>query len=140
MNPDTFIKKAVEKIKININPEKIILFGSYAYGHPDISSDIDFFILLNSYEKPVKRRIKVSKLFLNREYPLDFIVYNREELSDKLEENDEFIMEIINLIQNMISLVNLIQNLIDSFSTLFQLIQDLIELIRSIFNPSHIAN
>jgi HEPN domain-containing protein len=83
MSPDIFIKKAVEKIKMSINPEKIILFGSYAYGNPDISSDIDFFILLNSYEKPVKRRIKVSKLFLDREYPLDFIVYNQEELSEE---------------------------------------------------------
>ena len=55
MNPDTSIKKAVDKIRININPEKIILFGSYAYSKPnniDIDIDIDFFILFDSYEKP----------------------------------------------------------------------------------------
>ena len=44
MNPDTSIKKAADKIRININPEKIILFGSYTYSKPN--NDIDFLYYL----------------------------------------------------------------------------------------------
>jgi len=32
------------------NPEKIILFGSYAYGHPDENSDVDLLVIKNDKE------------------------------------------------------------------------------------------
>ena len=35
------IFKIVERIKKEYHPEKIILFGSYAYGTPDKNSDVD---------------------------------------------------------------------------------------------------
>ncbi|MCJ7577566.1 MAG: nucleotidyltransferase domain-containing protein, partial [candidate division Zixibacteria bacterium] len=34
----------MEKIRKEYRPEKIILFGSYAYGKPSRDSDIDFLI------------------------------------------------------------------------------------------------
>jgi len=34
----------VERLK-SLNPDKIILFGSYAYGTPNEDSDIDIFLL-----------------------------------------------------------------------------------------------
>ena len=36
----------VEKLK-PLNPDKIILFGSYAYGTPNQDSDIDLFLVKN---------------------------------------------------------------------------------------------
>ena len=36
-------KEIIEKLK-PLNPEKIILFGSYAYGTPDANSDIDLIV------------------------------------------------------------------------------------------------
>ncbi|MBI4285708.1 MAG: nucleotidyltransferase domain-containing protein, partial [Chloroflexi bacterium] len=38
------IAEVVEKIKKEYQPEKIILYGSYAYGKPTRDSDIDLFI------------------------------------------------------------------------------------------------
>ena len=35
------ISKMVEKIVKEYHPEKIILFGSYAYGNPSKDSDVD---------------------------------------------------------------------------------------------------
>ena len=94
MGSQEYIDYVANKIIDNINPLKVILFGSYAYGTPKSNSDIDFFILMESQEKPVKRRINVSKLFLDRDYPLDFIVYNPVEYQKKIEQNDSFIKEI----------------------------------------------
>jgi predicted nucleotidyltransferase len=37
-------KEIIEKLK-PLNPEKIILFGSYAYGTPDANSDIDIYVV-----------------------------------------------------------------------------------------------
>ncbi len=62
----------IEKIKLHIieklkplNPDKIILFGSYAYGTPNKDSDIDLFIMkdikkeeIRSYKLKIRREIR----------------------------------------------------------------------------------
>ncbi|RLA84531.1 MAG: nucleotidyltransferase domain-containing protein [Epsilonproteobacteria bacterium] len=55
----------VEKLK-PLNPDKIILFGSYAYGTPTEDSDIDLFLVkddltidnIDSYELEASRNIR----------------------------------------------------------------------------------
>ena len=42
---DTKIQKVATRIAKEYNPEKIILFGSYAWGKPTFDSDVDFFIV-----------------------------------------------------------------------------------------------
>ena len=39
------INEAINRIVKNINPEKIILFGSYASGNPSEDSDLDILII-----------------------------------------------------------------------------------------------
>ena len=38
---EPYIRALVEKV----HPEKIILFGSYAYGQPDADSDVDLLVI-----------------------------------------------------------------------------------------------
>ena len=45
------ISKLVERIKEKYKPEKVILYGSYAYGVPDEDSDIDLYGYLDSLKK-----------------------------------------------------------------------------------------
>jgi len=40
------IKRISEKIQREYRPQKIILFGSYAWGKPGRYSDIDLFIII----------------------------------------------------------------------------------------------
>ncbi len=40
------IKKITDRIVKNINPDKIIVFGPYAYGNPNNDSDLDLLIIL----------------------------------------------------------------------------------------------
>ena len=42
---NNIIEKIKNRVVKNFNPYRIILFGSYAYGNPDETSDIDLFII-----------------------------------------------------------------------------------------------
>ncbi|MBV5321551.1 MAG: nucleotidyltransferase domain-containing protein [Sulfuricurvum sp.] len=44
LNMDTLKDEIIERLK-PLDPDKIILFGSYAYGTPDEESDIDLFLV-----------------------------------------------------------------------------------------------
>jgi predicted nucleotidyltransferase len=56
----------VERLK-PLNPDKIILFGSYAYGKPNEDSDIDLFILKDGLNKDSIRafELEASKKLLD---------------------------------------------------------------------------
>lgn len=59
----------IEKIKPEIierlkplNPDKIILFGSYAYGTPNEDSDIDLFLLKEGLDKYNIRKFELEAI------------------------------------------------------------------------------
>ncbi len=89
------LKEIIVRITNHLDPEKIILFGSYAYGEPKENSDLDLFIIMKSNEKTANRRIKVSQLFWDREMPMDFIVKTPSEIKQRLAIGDPFIKKII---------------------------------------------
>ncbi len=53
MNIENNLKVVVEKITSNFTIERIILFGSYAYGHPTTDSDIDLMVVMVTGNKTV---------------------------------------------------------------------------------------
>ena len=63
------ILEITEKIKKKYRPEKIILFGSYAYGEPDEDSDIDLFIIKNTRKRRIYRFVEVKKIALQIHTP-----------------------------------------------------------------------
>jgi len=70
----------VEKIVRKIQPEKIILFDSYATGNFDNDSDLDLFIIKDGEESSRMMRRKVDKLLWDRRFPVDIIVRKTEEV------------------------------------------------------------
>lgn len=91
-----FIKNAVEKIKKSYTPEKIILYGSYAYGKPTRDSDIDFLIIKNTQERPIDRRVKIRKIVdVRKPIPFSPFVVTPKELKFRLKIGDQFLKEII---------------------------------------------
>lgn len=98
---DTKIKEIilsiVEKIKDSYQPDKIILYGSYAYGNPGKDSDIDMLIIKQTKERPIDRRVFVRRLLsgLRRGYPFSSIVVTPEELKRRLEIGDQFFEEVV---------------------------------------------
>ena len=88
------IKKITDQIVKKYKPEKIILFGSYAWGKPNKDSDVDLFIVKNTKETRTKRHLKVDRILLNRTFPLDILVYTPKEIKERLSLGDFFIKDI----------------------------------------------
>lgn len=73
------IDEIVNRIVENYLPEKIILFGSYAYGNPTDNSDLDLLIVKNSNIPSHKRGREVRKYLRGLKVPMDIIVRTPEE-------------------------------------------------------------
>jgi uncharacterized protein len=92
------IAEVVEKIKNEYRPDKIILFGSYAYGTPTEDSDIDLFIIKNTGKRRIDRFVEVSPLVENPRYhiPISPLVYTPDEVAARLAIGDQFVEEVLN--------------------------------------------
>jgi len=89
------IKKITDQIVRKYKPEKIILFGSYAWGKPTEDSDVDLFIVKNTENDPLRRCYEVRKA-TDSLFPFDVLVFNPKEIKERLEMDDFFLKEIIN--------------------------------------------
>ena len=43
------------------HPQQVILFGSYAYGHPNEHSDVDLLVVKDHVESSLRERIRIRK-------------------------------------------------------------------------------
>lgn len=94
INEET-INSLAQEIKTRVNPQKIILFGSYAWGRPTEDSDIDLFIVMDSDLRRDERAKRISGFFPNRVFPLDIIAYTPSELEFSLKRGNFFIEEVL---------------------------------------------
>jgi uncharacterized protein len=89
------LQKAVERIISVLHPEKVILFGSYAYGRPDPDSDVDILVVMETNERASERVKAVSRLLSPRPFPLDVIVRTPGEVERDLKRVDPFMRELL---------------------------------------------
>ncbi len=94
---NTTLEKAIKRIVADYQPEKIILFGSFAYGYPNDDSDFDLLIIKQTDERPIDRRIAVRTLLrsLQLRPVVSPIVLTRAELDERIEMGDPFAEEIV---------------------------------------------
>lgn len=85
----------VRRLVAHLQPEKIILFGSYAYGNPTPDSDVDLLVILHSNRPTTDRYLAVSRLLYPRPFPLDLLVRTPQEIEGALRAGDFFIQEIV---------------------------------------------
>ncbi len=95
MIPKETINEIARKIAERFNPEKIILFGSYAWGKPDKDSDLDLFVIMESKERPIKRAASVRRILKEGYVPMDILVRTPDELKQRLNIGDPFIKKIL---------------------------------------------
>jgi len=69
----------VKKIVEVSQPEKIILFGSYARGEENKDSDIDLLIVKDKIESKIKETLKIRRSLKNFIIPEDIILVRKEE-------------------------------------------------------------
>ena len=89
------IKKITNQIVRRYRPEKIILFGSYAYGKPTEDSDVDLFIVKGTRKTRTKRHLELDRILLDRTMPIDILVYTPQEIKERLSLGDFFIKNIV---------------------------------------------
>lgn len=82
----------IEKIK-PLNPEKIILFGSFAKGEEKPESDIDILIIKQTKKKPADRIGEVLPLIWGHIPHIEPQVFTPEEFSQAIAENRFFITQ-----------------------------------------------
>lgn len=92
---DKQIQQIVNKIVREYQPEKIILFGSYAWGTPHENSDFDLFIVKDTNTPSLKRIEALDRLFSRRDVPLDFLVYTPEQVKKRIAIGDLFVKDIL---------------------------------------------
>ena len=90
------ISHIVERIRDRYKPEKIILFGSYAYGKPNAESDIDLFIIKKTDQNRTERFCEVRKMVRDiRGISIQLVVLTPAEVAERLKLRDDFIIEIL---------------------------------------------
>ena len=93
-----FIRDMTKFIKDRFNPQKVMLFGSYAYGEPSSESDVDLLIIMDTSIKFHKQaaiiRLALDEAF-NVSFPMDIIVRDQEEIEKRVKQGDFFIKEIL---------------------------------------------
>lgn len=91
------LKRITDRIVRYHRPEKIILFGSQAEGHPHRDSDFDLLIIKNFSLPRHERSGAVYRALrgLERTMPVDPLVLSRSELNERLSAGDPFITSIV---------------------------------------------
>ena len=87
------IRQYARAIAERFQPDKIILFGSYAYGTPHEDSDVDLLVI-----KPTWNQISLAvqiRWALTPPFPMDLIVRTPKEMKWRLEEGELFLTEIV---------------------------------------------
>jgi predicted nucleotidyltransferase len=88
------IRAYAREIARHFRPQRIILFGSHAYGKPTADSDVDLLVIMphrgRGAEKATEIRLKVRAPF-----PMDLLVRSPQKIRQRLAWGDFFIEEIL---------------------------------------------
>lgn len=88
------IKQVVEKIVERFHPDKVILFGSYAYGQPTYDSDVDLLVLMETSLRNVEQAVEIRKA-VDFPFPADVLIRTPEQIANRLALGDVFLREVI---------------------------------------------
>jgi len=82
------------RIAAEFEPERILLFGSYAWGAPSPDSDVDLLVILPFEGKAVAKSVEM-RLKIKPPFPVDLLVRTPEKIHERLALGDPFIRSIL---------------------------------------------
>src|SRR5438094_7080997 len=91
--PMRAIRRYVRAVADRFHPDKIILFGSFAYGRPNADSDVDLLVIMPARSQR-SQAYKIC-LALSAPFPMDLLVRTPDTMKWRLEEGDSFLREIV---------------------------------------------
>jgi predicted nucleotidyltransferase len=92
--PMQAIRAVVRQIAEKFQPEKIILFGSYAHGEPRPESDVDLLVVMDTSLRSRQQRLAISRVLSPRPFPLDIVIRTPQQLKERIAMGDLFLLEI----------------------------------------------
>lgn len=94
---EQILNEIVRRLVAEYQPEKIILFGSYAYGEPHEESDLDMLIIKETLERRRDRRNAVRRMISDAgtHIPLGVFVLTPNEVAQRVRIGDQFLIEIL---------------------------------------------
>ena len=96
--PLSAIRRFARRIAERFAPDKIILFGSYAYGTPTPDSDVDLLVVMpakNELDQAVLIRETLGEEGYRHGFPLDLLVRSQRKLEQGIGWGDWFLREIV---------------------------------------------
>jgi predicted nucleotidyltransferase len=91
--PMSAIRRFAREIAERFQPEKIVLFGSYAYGKPHRDSDVDILVIMPCRNQ-LDQAVKIS-LAIDAPFTMDLKVRTPANLKWRLKEGELFHTEIM---------------------------------------------
>ena len=87
---DRQIEALSKQIAERFSPEKIILFGSYAYGVPHDSSDVDLLIVMEFTGRKIEKRMEIWRQ-VQPTFATDLIIRSPSEMIWRYEQFDPLV-------------------------------------------------
>lgn len=88
------LHRVLKQIVEGFHPQKVILFGSYAYGTPTEDSDIDLLIIMEVEGNPLRTAANIAAA-IDHPFSLDILVFGPQQLRYALENEYTFVTEIV---------------------------------------------
>ena len=88
------IKAYVTAVARRFHPQRIILFGSYAYGQPTRDSDVDLLVVIRHRKRNVEKAIEISRT-VDAPFPMDLLVRTPARVEERIALGDFFMREIV---------------------------------------------
>jgi predicted nucleotidyltransferase len=88
------ITAVVNRIAEKFRPERIILFGSYAYGKPHPYSDVDLLVVMKTEERPLAKQLEISRALSPHPFGMDILVRAPKQIKERIAMGDYFLREI----------------------------------------------
>ncbi|KPK77051.1 MAG: DNA polymerase III subunit beta [Gemmatimonas sp. SM23_52] len=88
------IRSFARRIAREFKPERIILFGSHAYGRPSADSDVDLLVVFPGDGSAVDRSLDIRRR-LRAGFPLDLLTRTSGEVTRRIALNDWFLREVL---------------------------------------------
>ena len=88
------IHACAQKVAEEFHPERVVLFGSYAYGKPTDDSDIVLLVVMDHKGRAAEQAAKIRSS-IHSAFPIDVLVRSPRKLRERLELGDPFVKTIV---------------------------------------------
>src|SRR5215213_2119673 len=90
----TDIQHYCDAIAVAFKPQRIILFGSHAYGESTADSDVDVLVVMPKSRRVSRNTAAKIRLKVDADFPVDVLVRGEHEVERRVREQDLFMTQI----------------------------------------------